>query len=446
MPLSDFASDRRDSELAADERLPIRERVAVRVAFISNQLTPYRQHVLERIAAECPYVELHSLFTHGLQKANVPWRIDPPRAIRPVFQERYKLTRGRFFDRTSWSMYRFLTRYCDSHAIDLVVLMGYSDLTRMLFIRWASRRSICLLLNGDCNVFSEGRVRGIKRAIKRMWLRWVVRRVDGLMPMGTAGRAFVRVYVDHDKPTFLFPYEPDYQPYERRDEQAVRRFVREHGLESKQRGDAREPKAEGETDGEARTTPGATGGERKRLLYVGRLVAWKRVGDAIEAFARIARERPEWDLVVVGTGPEEAALRQQVDQAGADLTGRVRFLGFLQPDEVRLAMQASHVLVHPSDYEPWGVVINEAAAAGLAIVTTEVVGAAVELVRHQLTGWIVPPRQPDQLAAGLRRVTESDVAAHMGQQARARLQQWRQEADPIEGLRAAIEFFQNPGR
>jgi glycosyltransferase involved in cell wall biosynthesis len=96
------------------------------------------------------------------------------------------------------------------------------------------------------------------------------------------------------------------------------------------------------------------------------------------------------------------------------------------------------VLVHPSDYEPWALVINEAAAAGMAIVSSSVVGAAAELVRDGFNGRVFPPGDLIQLTDCLMDVTDPAWTASMKQASAEMLKQWRQERDPIDGLRAAM--------
>ena len=94
------------------------------------------------------------------------------------------------------------------------------------------------------------------------------------------------------------------------------------------------------------------------------------------------------------------------------------------------------MLVLPSRSEPWGVVVLEAAAAGLALVVSDVVGAAVELVRPGVNGATVPP---DDVAA-LRRaltVVAGDAGA-MGARSPEVLAAWRRGSDPVAGLGHAL--------
>jgi glycosyltransferase involved in cell wall biosynthesis len=383
---------------------------AVDIAVVSNVPTPYRLHVLKRISRELLESRLHSLFTHSEGSSQMRWDIPSAPEVNAVVFPETRLRPGEAVSPRAMRLFKEMRDYIVRHRVRMVILLGYNDLARVLLIRWARQAGVPLLLTGDSNVFAEGRLSAPKRCIKRRFVRWALRRVAGLMPMGTAGRAFYRLYADHDLPTFLFPYEPNYAAIQRRDDAAERRFRDRHGL------------AEG----------------RRRLLYCGRLAAVKRVDVLIDAFARIAESRPDWDLVIAGDGPLCAELGAHVP---APLQGRVKWLGFLQFDETVLCYHACDALALPSDFEPWALVINEAVAAGLAVVATDVVGAAVELVRHKTNGLIVPPRNTGTLADALLEATTPRRCAEMRAAAPEILAQWRRAADPVDGVRQAMRHF-----
>jgi len=382
----------------------------VSVAIISNEPTPYRIHVLNRLSAELPEVNIDNMFTHTISNPSMPWQMQIGSHLRPVFSPRNHLRSGRPISIHSVALYRYLRDYLTEHDVRLIILLGYNDLTRLLLLRWAAREGIPIVLTADSNVFGEGRVPRLIQFIKRRYVRWVLGRVSALMPMGTCGRAFFRLYRDHNLPEFLFPYEPDYAGLARPDESALVGFRHANGL---------------------------TAG-RRRLLYCGRLVEVKRVEDLIDAFVKVALSRPDWDLVIAGDGPLKDDLMARVPLW---LRDRVIWLGFLQFDRTVLCYHSCHVLVHPSEFEPWGLVINEAVFCGLAVITTPVVGAAVELVRNRINGMIVPPRNVEALVEAITEVTQEGVWQEMGRQSRRMIADWRRAADPVEGMRQALRQF-----
>jgi glycosyltransferase involved in cell wall biosynthesis len=86
----------------------------------------------------------------------------------------------------------------------------------------------------------------------------------------------------------------------------------------------------------------------------------------------------------------------------------VTFHGFVTPDEVRRFYQSRHVLVFPSQWdEPFAAVPVEAMAAGMAVVATTA-GGTPEAITHGETGLLVPPGDPEALAASIRRLADDD--------------------------------------
>jgi hypothetical protein len=96
------------------------------------------------------------------------------------------------------------------------------------------------------------------------------------------------------------------------------------------------------------------------------------------------------------------------------------------------------VFVLPSDKEPWGMVVIEAAAAGLALVMTDIVGASPELVSNDENGWVFPPGNLTALIGALRDVTHPDRIDQMKSNTRRVLTRWMSESDPVDGFRAAM--------
>jgi glycosyltransferase involved in cell wall biosynthesis len=131
-----------------------------------------------------------------------------------------------------------------------------------------------------------------------------------------------------------------------------------------------------------------------RLLAVGRLAPEKGIDTLLEAADGLPVE-----IVLAGTGPEEERLRRI---AGPN----VAFLGHVDRDALPALYADADVAVMPSRSDPWGMVLNEAALAGLPLVTTTAAGAAQELIEDGVNGFRVPPDDPAALRLALRRLVE----------------------------------------
>jgi glycosyltransferase involved in cell wall biosynthesis len=159
----------------------------------------------------------------------------------------------------------------------------------------------------------------------------------------------------------------------------------------------------------------------KRVLFVGRLAAVKGVPVLFQAMTEIASDHPDLSLTLIGDGPERRALEDQARAMG--LSGNVHFAGYKGQAEVAAALRDTDLLVLPSFAEGLPVVLMEALAARVPVVTTRIAGVG-ELVEDGTSGRLVAPGDPVALAAALRAVLEAtpEDRAAMGNAGRARVQ------------------------
>jgi len=297
--------------------------------------------------------------------------------------------------------------YLRSQGVRAVVTNGYNDLGRLRIIRWCGRHNLPVFIWGDANALLD-RPGPVKALIKKAVVSQVVRICTGVMVCGQRGREFFLRYGATPERIYYVPVEADYDQINQVTPQQVADALRRFNL----------PPA------------------RRRIIYSGRLVREKRIDLLLNAFQQIAPKRLEWDLVIVGDGPLRTQLQGMVPR---ELTARVFWTGFLDNQPLVSALyRAGDVLVLPSDFDQWAVVIIEAAAAGLAIVASAVVGAAVELVRDGVNGFTFVPGDLQQLTRCLRDVTDPERIAVFKASSLRVLAEWRQRADPVKGLRQAL--------
>jgi glycosyltransferase involved in cell wall biosynthesis len=122
-----------------------------------------------------------------------------------------------------------------------------------------------------------------------------------------------------------------------------------------------------------------------RLIYLGRLLKRKRVDVLLRALSRIVRKAQRVRLTIVGSGPEEDSVRQLVRDL--QLAEYITMKPTIPHDRVHGELQQYDALVLPTECDDWGVVVNEALQAGLAVITTEQAGAC-ELVQCGRTGLV----------------------------------------------------------
>jgi glycosyltransferase involved in cell wall biosynthesis len=158
----------------------------------------------------------------------------------------------------------------------------------------------------------------------------------------------------------------------------------------------------------------------RAVLYLGRLEPLKGVSDLLDAFADIASRREDVRLMIAGSGSLDSLVRD-----AAAVNPHISYLGRLSGTEVLDAYVASDIVVAPSRFEPWGLVVNEAMACGRPIVGTDRVGCVDDLVTHGETGFIVPAEAPDALAGALELLASNDsLREEMGAAATRRIAPW----------------------
>jgi len=156
------------------------------------------------------------------------------------------------------------------------------------------------------------------------------------------------------------------------------------------------------------------------FLYVGRFWKGKGLPVLLDAFRRARQVNPAVSLLLVGDGPDEAALR-----ALARSIDGVRVQPFVQAPELPQYYAASDVFVFPTLGDPHGQVIEEAHAAGLAIITSDAAGDIRRRVVDGTTGFVVPSGDVDALARRMIELAaDPELRTSMGARGAERVEAW----------------------
>ncbi|MCS7088441.1 MAG: glycosyltransferase [Thermoflexales bacterium] len=170
-----------------------------------------------------------------------------------------------------------------------------------------------------------------------------------------------------------------------------------------------------------------------RLLSVGRLRYYKGLDDLIRALSTLH----DAEAFIVGDGPMAAAWQALARQLG--VADRVHFIGEVDDEALPRWYQNADVYVIPANAraEAFGVAILEAMASGLPVISTEVGTATSWINQHGVTGFVVPPRDPQALAAAIERLRDPRLRRQMGEAARARVLAEFTEAHMLACVEAA---------
>ncbi|QEF99473.1 Alpha-D-kanosaminyltransferase [Stieleria maiorica] len=297
-----------------------------------------------------------------------------------------------------------VTKYFFDQGFDAVVINGWVVKSCLQAARACKRLGISCIVRGEANHLRP------RAWWKRLIHRRLMRFYDAYCPIGKASAAFYRQLGVPDERMFLAPYciENDRiaatSPRDGDSIAAARRRFEIHP-------------------------------DQCCFLFCGKLIEKKQPVGLLKAIALANQQGAQFQVLVVGDG----AQRDQCERLAREENLPVRFPGFLNQSEIGQAYSAADALVLPSDNgETWGLVVNEAFAAGLPALVSDQVGCHPDLIHEGETGWVHPFGDWQTLADQMRRAAgDRSRLTQMGHNAKALIRHYspRDAADGI--LRAA---------
>jgi len=180
------------------------------------------------------------------------------------------------------------------------------------------------------------------------------------------------------------------------------------------------------------------GSEDLVVLFCAKLQSWKRPLDLLRAFAQTDFTKAL--LVLAGEGPLHSELQAEAIRLG--IVSRVRFLGFVNQSQLPSIYTSADVMVLPSGYEPFAVVVNEAMCCACPVISSDAVGAAQDLIAPISPEFIYRCGDIAGLAEILKKISarRSELRA-LGNAARKHMQSWspsQNVAATVEAVRTAV--------
>lgn len=362
----------------------------IRVGYIAGEPNPSRAPHLDLIAAH-PGVDLTVIYAAPtvhrrewtLELAHDPVILRGPSlpAMRLLHHD-YPLTPQ------IWSLLQ-------RERFDVLVIGGWSLLATQLAIVWARLHKVPYLLISE-NHFREERPRWI-RALRAAVLPRLVRPAAGHLVTGTLAREHQVHFGAQPDTITVFPNTVDVEHFGRRAD-----ALRAHRAE-------------------LRRSLGIDA-DAVVVTQVSRFIPLKGPDEAVEAVARArALSERRLHLVLVGSGPMASRLEERARELGLDVT----FAGWRSGDELLEAYAVTDVFLLLSRREPWGIVVNEAAACGLPLVLTDAVGAAADLLVPGENGELVHSGDIEGQARAIARLANDDaLRARYGRRSRELVAPW----------------------
>ncbi|MFP1627154.1 stealth conserved region 3 domain-containing protein [Streptomyces sp. 5K101] len=148
--------------------------------------------------------------------------------------------------------------------------------------------------------------------------------------------------------------------------------------------------------------------ESRTIVLAARMTPEKQLDHAIHAFHRVSADFPDWTLRIFGDGPQQVRLRHLVE--GLGLHSQVELMG--RSDQMEQEWAKASLCLLPSRNEAFPLVLLEVFAAGVPVIAYDIVTGPAEIIRHDVDGLLVPPRDIDSLADAMSRLMKDDDTRH----------------------------------
>lgn len=244
---------------------------------------------------------------------------------------------------------------------DALLVFGWAFKSHLKIIRHFKGK-IPVLFRGDSVSLDA---KGFRKLLRKFWLRWVYRHVDVALYVGALNKAYFKENGLKDSQLVFAPHAVDNDRFEIAVENSA---------------------------GEIAAWKGKlfVGDSKVVFLYAGKLDKNKNVSTLLRAFTAIKSH--EAHLLIAGNGNEEAELKQMAGD-----NPRVHFLDFQNQSRMPILYGMCDVFVLPSHSETWGLSLNEAMACGKAVVCSSGCGAAPDLVKPGVNGFVFDAKNHLQL-------------------------------------------------
>ena len=259
------------------------------------------------------------------------------------------------FDKNSlWRNIIFLWE-C-SKENELVIINGYNHLLFMPLWLFSIVNSCIVGIESDTPYRPK---KGVKGIVKKIYLKFIFsnKQIVGLPGGSGLHRDLFRNYGMSDNRIFFLPMMVDNSKYYKEN-----------------------------------TEKSLTNSENLKFIFIGRLVPEKNIQLLVKSFQTVLLQGKKVELNIIGDGICKKELHDIIGE-----NSNIKFLGKKFGADLLQFYQDAHVLVLPSNFEPWGLVVNEALATGLPVICSSAVGAANDLVLQPNTGWVFEDNQELEL-------------------------------------------------
>lgn len=346
-----------------------------KVLFITNIPAPYRIDFYNELGKSVDLTVLFEAKGASDQGIRFNWNLDCISNFKAVF-----LSEGDIKERRiDWKIFKFLRK----NLYDEIVVTNYSYFTEMAAIIYLKMHRIPYYMETDGGIIRN------ENALKRRYKRFLVSGAKGYFSPGNKSDEYLEFYGAPKSLISRYPFTSIWkkdiisQPLSKKEKQEKRKELKLS--------------------------------ERNMVLGVGQFIHRKGWDILIKAASKINA-----DIYIIG-GIETQEYKQLIEDNHVD---NVYFKGFLSKDEISLYMQAADLFVLPTREDIWGLVVNEALACGLPVVTTTRCVSGCELIENGKNGYLIAAENCGELQKAVNTVLDNENEMRFAKNALSMIQDY----------------------
>lgn len=305
----------------------------MKVLFLTNIPTPYRVDFFNELGKYCDLTVLYE--RKSASNRDVKWKREKASSYKEVFLRGINI-------RSDASICLDVTKWLKKDKFDLVIVGGYSTPTGMLAIKILKLKKIPFILNCDGGFISQD------NKMKYLIKKFFISSANWWLSSGDLTNKYLEHYGANKENIFIFPFTSIKKEdilNERLKEDEVLYLRKQLGINGK-----------------------------KVAISVGRYLYIKGYDLLINTWKNFDKD---WELLIIGSGPEELTLRKIIKE---NELKNVKLIGFKTKQELSKYYLAADLFILPTRGDVWGLVVNEAMAYGLPVITSNKCIAGEELI------------------------------------------------------------------
>jgi glycosyltransferase involved in cell wall biosynthesis len=389
-----------------------------RLAILASHVIQYQAPLFRMLACQ-PEIELLVFFCSdwGAQSyqdegfgQQIKWDVPLLEGYRFEFLPNWSIrpNAAPFWGRINPQIIQVLRR----RRFDAIWVHGWARLTDWMAMLAAFKFKTPVIIRGESNLLAA--LPPWKSSLKRIVLCNLFRRTSAFLAIGRLNAEFYRVHGVPKEKIYMVPYAVNNDFFLSQADKLANckeKLKQELGIAP----------------------------ELPVVLYAGKLIEKKRPFDLLKAFEYVSRTQKAV-LVYVGAGSLEPELKQYAEAKHLPVV----FAGFRNQTELPRWFAIADVFVLPSRDEPWGLVVNEAMCFSLPVVASDQVGAAGDLVREGINGFVFSSGDARSLSEHLEMLLSDPVLrARLGQKSREIIEHWSYREN-VNGVLTCLEHLANP--